>query len=125
MLLRCVLALSGTTPLAAQVPMRWVVAPAPTVRIGTGDTDTTGLLSAVTGATRLADGSVLLGDVGPFALLHFDRTGRFVRRFRPERQRPGRDRLSGRDVPLRRPPADERHRWVTGHRVHARGRGRA
>lgn len=75
--------------LHAQSPSRWTVSSTPTVRIGTGDSDTTGLLAFVTGATRLPSGSIIVADRAPFSLLEFDARGRFVRRFARKGSGPG------------------------------------
>ena len=70
-------------------PSRWTVSSAATVRIGTGDSDTTGLLAFVTGATRLPSGSIIVADRGPFSLLEFNARGLFVRRFARKGSGPG------------------------------------
>jgi len=77
-------------PLHAQrPPSRWTISSAATVRIGTGDSDTTGLLAFVTGATRLPSGAIIVADRGPFSLLEFDARGTFVRRFARQGSGPG------------------------------------
>jgi hypothetical protein len=58
-----------------QRPIRWSFDPRPAVRIGGEERDTSTLLQTVVGATRLPDGSILVGDRGDFALRFFSATG--------------------------------------------------
>ena len=77
-------------PLHAQrPPSRWTISSAATVRVGTGESDTTGLLAFVTGATRLPSGAIIVADRGPFSLLEFNARGTFVRRFARQGSGPG------------------------------------
>jgi hypothetical protein len=56
-----------------------VVADEPDVRIGLTKGKGPYLLSLVTGATRLSDGTIVVADCGSAALRYFDASGRFVR----------------------------------------------
>jgi hypothetical protein len=58
-----------------QQPVRWSLDVRPAVTIGGDERDTTTLLQTVVGATRLPDGSILVGDGGAYALHFFSPTG--------------------------------------------------
>jgi hypothetical protein len=68
------------TPAGSQRPLaRWTLEPRPSVTLGANESDTTGILQTVVGATRLSDGSILVGDRGEFALRIFGPTGTLLR----------------------------------------------
>ena len=69
---------------------RWVVAPAPSIRLGGDETDTIATFAVVEGATRLPDGSILVGDrAADFALKRFSAKGALVQRFARKGTGPG------------------------------------
>jgi len=74
---------------AQQQPARWTLGPTPSVTLGADDRDPAALLESVVGATRLADGSILVGDRGDFALKRFSPTGKFDRAFARQGAGPG------------------------------------
>jgi hypothetical protein len=73
--------------LGAQVAT-WTIAPNPSVRIGVSD-DPDALLAAPVGATRLANGNVVVGDGGDWALREFSPQGKLVRRYGRKGKGPG------------------------------------
>ncbi|MCC6928411.1 MAG: hypothetical protein IT359_05390 [Gemmatimonadaceae bacterium] len=73
----------------SQSPARWTVAPNPTVTIGGAAADTTDLLTAAVGATRLPDGRILVGDNADFSLRLFTASGRFLRAYGRKGNGPG------------------------------------
>jgi hypothetical protein len=84
-----VLALAGSSVTRAQPVATWTVTAAPTVRIAGGDTEASGQLAVVVGATRLPGGNLLVADRGEFNLFEFAPTGRLVRRFGRKGAGPG------------------------------------
>ena len=54
--------LLGAALAEPQTPARWAIDPTPSVTIGRREADTNAILTAVGGATRLPDGSILVGD---------------------------------------------------------------
>lgn len=75
-------ACADDTPRESGEPL-WQLDSAPMVSIGEEDDpeNPTEILQRITGATRLPDGSVLVSDLGEFALKLFDESGGFVRAF--------------------------------------------
>ena len=73
----------------AQTPARWAIEPTPVVTIGQTETDTSGILTAVVGATRLPNGMILVGDHGDFSLRLFSPGGKLVRAFGRKGAGPG------------------------------------
>jgi hypothetical protein len=89
-------AISGAAPVVAQSPVSWRLSSAPRTTIGVDDTDPRATLHEVVGATRLSNGSILIGDRGDHAFLLFDANGRFVRSFARKGSGPGEVRYLGR-----------------------------
>lgn len=83
------MAVTVSSSVEAQAPTRWTVDPTPLVTIGESQADTNDMFAEVTGATRLPDGHILVGDHGSFALKLFSADGRFVRRFGRKGAGPG------------------------------------
>lgn len=78
----------------AQRPLRWTVDPQPQLTLGAGDAS--GTFGDVAGATRLPDGSILVGDRGDLALHLFSAQGRKVRSFGRKGTGPGEIEYVGR-----------------------------
>ena len=72
---------------SAEAQATWTVTSAPTLTIGT-DTSAD-FLSTVVGATRLPNGSILVGDRGDHALVLFDANGKLTRKFARKGKGPG------------------------------------
>lgn len=89
-------AIAGASPVVAQAPVSWRLSSAPRTTIGVDDTDPRATLHEVVGATRLSNGSILIGDRGDHAFLLFDANGRFVRSFARKGSGPGEVRYLGR-----------------------------
>lgn len=89
------LAVGVSTPLGAQPSSRWVLEPQPAVTLGLDESEPDALLQVVVFATRLANGSIIVGDRGEFALKLFDRSGRFLRAFARRGSGPGEVRYLG------------------------------
>ncbi|HLA91026.1 MAG TPA: hypothetical protein VJL28_11415 [Gemmatimonadaceae bacterium] len=66
---------------APQPPVRWTLDATPALTLGANERDTVGIFQTVLGATRLPDGSILVGDRGEFALRLFGPTGAPLRSF--------------------------------------------
>lgn len=88
-------AIAGAAPVVAQSPASWRLSPTPRTTIGLDDTDPRATLHEVVGATRLSNGSILIGDRGDHAFLLFDANGRFVRSFARKGSGPGEVRYLG------------------------------
>ena len=74
---------------AASAPAAtWTIAPAPSVRIGASEAPDE-LLTAPSGATRLPNGNVVVGDLGDWALREFTPQGRLVKRYGRKGKGPG------------------------------------
>ncbi len=86
----CAVALSITSamPHAALAQAPWRIAASPTVRIGTSDKPDE-LLAAPSGATRLPNGNIVVGDLGDFAVREFSPQGALVRKYARKGQGPG------------------------------------
>jgi len=82
--------------LGAQPAARWSIGAEPLLTLGAEDGDPNALLQVVVFATRLPDGSILVGDRGEFALKLFDGSGRFRRAFARKGSGPGEVRYLGR-----------------------------
>jgi hypothetical protein len=80
--------LSGLPLRAASAQARWTVATVPSLIIGS-DTSATDFLTTVVGATRLPNGSILVGDRGDHALVLFDTKGALTRKFARKGRGPG------------------------------------
>lgn len=92
-----VAAVLGATASSAHPPQaRWRLDPRPSLVLGASETDTSGILQTVVGATRLPDGSVLVGDRGEFALKRFSPAGALLRSFARRGSGPGEVRFLGR-----------------------------
>lgn len=78
-----------------QAPSRWTLEPRPTVVLGANQSDTATMLQTVVGATRLDDGSILVGDRGDYALRLFAPTGTPLRAFARKGSGPGEVRYLG------------------------------
>jgi hypothetical protein len=80
--MRCVAAPIALWVMLAQSPVqRWTVDAKPAVAIGVDDSNPAALLQKVVAATRLPNGSILVGDLGDFALKQFSATGQYQRSF--------------------------------------------
>ena len=90
------LCLAVNLTLSAQASAAWVVEAEPVLTLGLNDEDPNALLQVVVFATRLPDGSILVGDHGEFALKLFDGSGRFRRAFARKGSGPGEVRFLGR-----------------------------
>lgn len=88
-LLASVLAATLTATAGGQNPARWTLDPRPVVTIGGDERDTTTILQVVVGATRLPDGSLLIGDRADYALRFFSPTGSPLRSFGRHGSGPG------------------------------------
>lgn len=60
---------------ASQQPIRWSLDATPALTIGGDERDTAIILQTIVGATRLPDGTILVGDRGDYALRFFSATG--------------------------------------------------
>lgn len=67
------------SPLASQIAS-WRVAGSPIVRLGIGGTESD-LLVAPTGATRLPNGNVVVGDLDGYAMKEYSAAGTLVRKY--------------------------------------------
>ena len=84
------LVLMSVATAAPAQPARWVVAPTPSIRLGGDETDTIATFAVVEGATRLPDGSILVGDrAADFALKRFSAQGALLQRFARKGTGPG------------------------------------
>ncbi len=92
--LLAMLCLVSITPRAQQSP-RWELGAEPVLTLGLDDGDSNALLQVIVFATRLPDGSILVGDRGEFALKHFDGSGLFRRAFARKGSGPGEVRYLG------------------------------
>jgi hypothetical protein len=81
----CLLAFA--TRLDAQGP-RWYVEATPAVRLGVSESPD-GLFAAPSGATRLPNGNIVVGDQGDYALREFTPKGALVKRFGRKGRGPG------------------------------------
>lgn len=90
------LSTSLSTSLSAQPAAPSALSAQPTLTLGLDDTDPNALLQVIVFATRLPDGSILVGDRGEFALKQFDASGRFRRAFARNGSGPGEVRYLGR-----------------------------
>lgn len=88
--------LGVAAPSTRPVQARWQLDSRPALILGASESDTTSLLQTVVGATRLPDGSVLVGDRGEFALKRFGPTGSLLRSFARRGSGPGEVRFLGR-----------------------------
>ena len=77
-------------------PASWTLDPRPSVTLGLDESDPAALLQTIVFATRLADGSILVGDRGEFALKLFAADGAFRRSFARKGSGPGEVRFLGR-----------------------------
>lgn len=75
-------------PALAQAPRTWPLSAQPTLVLG-GEKETSGFLSNVTGATRMSDGSVMVGDLGDHALRLYSAKGVLQRAFGRKGAGPG------------------------------------
>ncbi len=80
----------------AQPSPQWKLGAEPALTLGLDDGDPNALLDVIVFATRLPDGSILVGDRGEYALKHFDGSGRFRRAFARKGSGPGEVRYLGR-----------------------------
>ncbi len=83
-----VVALLASRPLGLAAQSTWSIAPTPLVRIGTSDAADE-ILAAPTGATRLPNGNVVVGDVGDWAVREFSPQGKLVKRYGRKGRGPG------------------------------------
>ena len=58
---------------------RWTLGAQPSLTLGLDESNPAALLQTIVGATRLPDGSILVGDHGDFALKLFARDGAYQR----------------------------------------------
>jgi len=79
-----------------QQPASWALEAKPTVTIGTDDSDPAAILEAIVFATRLPDGSILIGDQGDFVLKVFAPNGTLRKSFARKGGGPGEVRFLGR-----------------------------
>ncbi len=70
-------------------PARWTVAPSPSVRLGHDPDDTLATFALIESATRLSDGSIIVGDRADYALKRFAPDGRLLQRFGRKGTGPG------------------------------------
>jgi hypothetical protein len=80
---------------ASAQAVRWTLAAEPSVTLGLDDSNPAALLQTVVSATRLPDGSILVGDRGDFALKLFGRDGTYQRSFARKGGGPGEVRYLG------------------------------
>lgn len=78
-----------------QQPARWTLEATPIVTLGLDDRDPAALFQQIVSATRLPDGSILVGDRGDFALKEFAPSGALRRSFARKGAGPGEVRLLG------------------------------
>lgn len=81
--------LLAATVAEPQAPAKWAIEPTPLVTIGRSEADTNDLLTTVVGATRIPDGTILVGDHGSFALRLFSAEGKPLRMFGRKGAGPG------------------------------------
>jgi hypothetical protein len=87
---------AGTASARGQKPQTpWTLEPRPAVVLGASESDTAGTLEIVVSATRLPDGSILVGDRGDFALRLFGPAGKPVQSFARKGSGPGEVRYLG------------------------------
>jgi hypothetical protein len=84
----CALLLGGASGARSQAPAAWALSAQPRLVIGSED-EQSALLTSAVGATRLPDGSILVGDNGDYALRHFSATGAPLRTFGRKGSGPG------------------------------------
>lgn len=72
--------LAGSSAIGAQAARGWTLDARPQLILG-GEQESTGVLETVVGATRLRDGSILVGDHGEQALRLYSATGALLRTF--------------------------------------------
>ena len=68
---------------------RWTLGAQPSVTLGLDESNPAALLQTIVGATRLPDGSILVGDHGDFALKLFARDGAYQRSYGRKGSGPG------------------------------------
>lgn len=90
------LAVGVSTPVGAQPSSRWALGPQPAVTLGMDESEPDAVLQVIVFATQLANGSIIVGDRGEFALKFFDKSGRFLRAFARKGSGPGEVRYLGR-----------------------------